>query len=596
MEPRIGLARHTNGSSSFSGMGNSSTPGRKNRARRRYQRGQYSSITAKRASDRQVGSEYSKDGTQHSVHRSLPERKSVRHSFSSPHHGRGATERKTPVSEAIQREESHTRELLGEAIILRECHKKTFSAGSDESVSVAKDKVKDFTPPSSSESESETDSGFSSAPSSDVETDFSKSSYSVPSSTFVHGKRCDRKKKTPTVAGTKSLSQNYSRLWGLSDEDFLSTIKGFNVKQLGLLGECFPDDRKDDVSAEKIQAFCRVVVEDVLKKKSDVNERWLYQIIQPMKRSRFYNDDLSIHIGKAIRSILDTKSERKIDTLYLMRILECIAQSSTYVECMPDIISCYLKSGFRVTPKNLTGVLKNIRSVMMLHAHMVAFGKHAYRIEIELKQLIAIIETYIQEQKPALDTINGSMLHWIRLYGNHVLGMKHLSTDFDGVPPSPDSSSLHKEVQRKLKAHLPETRFIREKRLGNTEIFVDLFCEPNVVIEVDGKQYHHMDFLPLRGSIPPRYGMYSRQDGKTWMKKVLMRSAGYEVINITSSRDSVIEGAVGKIEPLLPKQKAVTLARPKPLLGTACSKDSKSKDFPTFKPSFPAGAVKVVSL
>ena len=327
-------------------------------------------------------------------------------------------------------------------------------------------------------------------------------------------------------------------------------------EELAKLGAHAPDAVKQAYS-EKLQAYYSIVLQKIKEDDKGITPEWLKSMLIPIKRSHYQSCELFSAVSNWINRNINNIN-KTTEICDLAKIMEILTYSNSFLKCLPGILKKYTDALTEFNKEHLTTFTNIIMSATILHANLEKVDDALEQVENDLRRLLQRLHSFCADEKPSLNNWEKHSLHHLFNYAHYVLDMK----DQIPAPHWPEdhkeeiySSQFQTDVQEKLdfalSPQLPLKAFSKaflkaEYKLEKTEFTIDLFCEPDIVIEVDGSP-HYSESLLLNEDESAIGKSKSLLKGKTIAKKHLLTCAGYKVINISDQKDDTIKEAASEI-------------------------------------------------
>ena len=406
----------------------------------------------------------------------------------------------------------------------------------------------------------------------------SDSGYSSGDDSPTHSLICLSRVVTTSDAGSLSRAAYSSQIWHQKSMEFEQYVAELSADQLGRLGATFPADGTslDDDMSTKIRIFYRAVMKELKESEEDIS--WLENVMIPMQpvrykacskvlRQGYFNDDIMIKICERLEKIATPEALASFPKQTLVSITNTVAimaEAGFYDPVLGRIIAHTLNN-MVIPSTNLDRYLHLARTGMLLHAVARETSRNGDNPIVDgIKTAITKLEAFSDSQSVKHVETRASIIHWLQAYGYYVLQMniKPPANNPHGSQPV-ISSRFQKNIFSELQHKLPADGLREEKILEHSLLSADIYCEPGIVIEIDGHKYHHREYLSLRGKMPSSW----RENGKTVAKRQIMLAAGYSVINISEDDERIIERTVEKVTELrraVAKSVQVILLKRKP--------------------------------
>ena len=331
-------------------------------------------------------------------------------------------------------------------------------------------------------------------------------------------------------------------IWRQPLELFQQTISTLTPVELGQLGRNVPQAFGQ---YNLLQAFYGRVSDVLPETLKDIT--WLPGALRPLSKAGLYKDSLAVSICDRLEQGLNQEPAREYPIEVLANIMDILARTDFIHPVFINIASKAYKRYMPLNDRSFHGFLRLGRQLMIIHALACERGEVdlAQKVHHTLTSCITLAQLFKDSRNYSITHSENDMVHWLRLYGYHVLKMQIASPEPLDLETSATVSDFQKKVSKALRQQLPSIQLVDEKMIPGTGLSADIFCEPNVVVEVDGIAHHFRQKLfdsTVRCPDP-----VPRETGKTILKRRILCHAGFTVINITDTCLETIQNVAGRI-------------------------------------------------
>lgn len=350
----------------------------------------------------------------------------------------------------------------------------------------------------------------------------------------------------PRMRRARVIKKSYGELWQGDVQQFQKTVEQLTTLEMAAFARQIPKDVALN-QPKKLQLFYQQVSAQIKKDKTGMGVEWLADCYKPLADGVYFNLNLTNTVFAGFEHFWNQSPPSHREVERMMEVSASVLASGCWHGFIARIVQDFCGRISTVDERNFILILSGLRTSVMLHSALLEGNRVHEEVEQNLKLLLMQVQSFLESSEPELSYVEKTQLQWLEGYGRSVLNMHDLQLQGSMADTSKSIiSQLHRNVAKGLRGRLPHLNIEVEKVLPNNGLSVDLFVEPNVVIEVDGWPYHYSEKLRLTDQDRPE----TRVNGKTLLKRTILKRSGYCVVSVAHGDDETLNNVARQVAKL----------------------------------------------